>query len=256
MISAIRIRLFTALAYIAAGASAAQAQVSVFAQPPSPGGGVMRASQLWMDPSEQNDLDSDALAWENFTLPETTTITRLRWWGEALPPQGFRIGFYNQDPNTIAMQPDIFAAGSQPISERTYATPTVTAAAGGLYQFTIDLVTPLTFQANTRYFVSVVGLTPIPWANWNWAQGASSNGGTFWWVRGAHMYFHLPEDRAVELFAAAPSAPADLNHDGSVNGADLGMLLGAWGQAAGAADLNHDGIVNGADLGMLLGSWG
>ena len=43
MISAIRIRLFTALAYIAAGASAAQAQVSVFAQPPSPGGGVMRA---------------------------------------------------------------------------------------------------------------------------------------------------------------------------------------------------------------------
>ncbi len=49
--------------------------------------------------------------------------------------------------------------------------------------------------------------------------------------------------------------PADLNADGSVNGADLGALLGTWG-ASGAADLNDDGIVNGADLGALLGAWG
>lgn len=48
----------------------------------------------------------------------------------------------------------------------------------------------------------------------------------------------------------------DLNHDGAVNGADLGMLLGAWGQAgANVADLNGDGVVNGADLGLLLGGW-
>ncbi len=47
---------------------------------------------------------------------------------------------------------------------------------------------------------------------------------------------------------------ADLNGDGIVNGADLGMLLGAWG-SSGSADLDGDGIVNGADLGMLLGAW-
>jgi hypothetical protein len=47
----------------------------------------------------------------------------------------------------------------------------------------------------------------------------------------------------------------DLNLDGSVSGADLGMLLGAWG-GAGNADLNGDGTVNGADLGILLGAWG
>jgi hypothetical protein len=47
----------------------------------------------------------------------------------------------------------------------------------------------------------------------------------------------------------------DLDGNGTVNGADLGILLGAWG-AAGAADLNGDGIVGGADLGLLLGSWG
>jgi hypothetical protein len=56
---------------------------------------------------------------------------------------------------------------------------------------------------------------------------------------------------------AAPACPADLNQDGTVNGADLGLLLGSWGACPGcAADLNADGVVNGADLGLMLGSWG
>jgi hypothetical protein len=53
-----------------------------------------------------------------------------------------------------------------------------------------------------------------------------------------------------------PSVCGDVNGDGIVNGADLGLLLGAWGPADGAPyDLNHDGVVNGADLGLLLGCW-
>ncbi|MBL9141443.1 MAG: hypothetical protein JNK53_06205 [Phycisphaerae bacterium] len=47
----------------------------------------------------------------------------------------------------------------------------------------------------------------------------------------------------------------DLNGDGVVNGADLGILLGAWNTADPAADLNDDGVVNGADLGLLLAGW-
>jgi hypothetical protein len=55
---------------------------------------------------------------------------------------------------------------------------------------------------------------------------------------------------------------ADLDGDGMVNGADLGMLLGAWGpcpsalKAPCAADLEGNGIVDGADLAALLGAWG
>ncbi len=53
--------------------------------------------------------------------------------------------------------------------------------------------------------------------------------------------------------------PADLNGDGIVNGADLAILLAAWGpcppKGACPADLNDDGIVNGADLAILLGEW-
>jgi len=48
----------------------------------------------------------------------------------------------------------------------------------------------------------------------------------------------------------------DLNGDGVVNGADLGILLEAWGSSNPAADLNNDGVVNGADLGILLENWG
>jgi len=54
---------------------------------------------------------------------------------------------------------------------------------------------------------------------------------------------------------APPCAAADLNCDGAVNGADLAILLGAWG-TAGPGDVNGDGTVNGADLAVVLGAWG
>jgi len=53
---------------------------------------------------------------------------------------------------------------------------------------------------------------------------------------------------------AAPANPADRNGDGSVNGADRGHLLGAWG-TPGPGDLDGDGSVTGADLGLLLAAW-
>ena len=42
----------------------------------------------------------------------------------------------------------------------------------------------------------------------------------------------------------------DLNRDGDVNGADLGVLLGAWGTDG--ADLDGDGTTDGSDFGILL----
>lgn len=48
--------------------------------------------------------------------------------------------------------------------------------------------------------------------------------------------------------------PGDLNGDGTVNGADLGILLAQWG-GAGSGDLDGDGSVNGADLGIMLSNW-
>ena len=71
------------------------AQAPAYIQPMAPNGRTLRPSQIWIDPAGQNDLDSDAIAWEDFELPQTTTITRVRWWGEAAPALGFEVAFCN-----------------------------------------------------------------------------------------------------------------------------------------------------------------
>lgn len=67
-------------------------------------------------------------------------------------------------------------------------------------------------------------------------------------VEGGQLYaFFLPE--------AVGSCATDLNVDGTTNGADLGVLLGGWGQA-GLTDLNRDGTTDGVDVGLLFAAWG
>ena len=60
---------------------------------------------------------------------------------------------------------------------------------------------------------------------------------------------------AAERAVDPPECAADLSRDGTVDGVDLGILLGNWGRP-GAADLNDDGVVDGIDLGIMLGIWG
>lgn len=56
----------------------------------------------------------------------------------------------------------------------------------------------------------------------------------------------------------AAARPADLNTDGQVDGADLGILLASWGPCGTPcpSDLDLNGQVDGADLGRLLADWG
>ena len=61
------------------------------------------------------------------------------------------------------------------------------------------------------------------------------------------------------IMGICPNGPvADLNLDGSVDGADLTLLLAAWGPCGSsecAPDVNRDGAVDGADLTIVLSSW-
>jgi hypothetical protein len=77
-------------------------------------------------------------------------------------------------------------------------------------------------------------------------------------------YYVLARDWANNLVAGevksfieggTPANPADLNGDGRVDGADLGILLGEFGTAGTVADINADGSVDGADLGLMLAAW-
>lgn len=64
----------------------------------------------------------------------------------------------------------------------------------------------------------------------------------------------------VAEFDPCAACPADLDGNAAVDGADLGLLLGAWGPGSsdpsGAADLDGNGAIDGADLGILLAAWG
>ena len=48
----------------------------------------------------------------------------------------------------------------------------------------------------------------------------------------------------------------DLNGDGRVDAADLGIVIGTWNTPDGQGDVNGDGTVNAADLGIVIGVWG
>ena len=58
-----------------------------------------------------------------------------------------------------------------------------------------------------------------------------------------------------EIDPSVDDCCSDLDGDGVVDGADLTILLGAWGEAS-KDDLDGDGVIDGADLTILLGCWG
>jgi hypothetical protein len=66
----------------------------------------------------------------------------------------------------------------------------------------------------------------------------------------SNTYAQVESDPASLSFSLG-----DFNCDGTVDAIDLGILLGAWGNADDPADLNGDGAVDASDLAILLGAW-
>lgn len=71
-------------------------------------------------------------------------------------------------------------------------------------------------------------------------------------------YFDVSKRPSLVVTYEEPGGtPGDFNGDGSVGGADLGLLLAVWGPCPGCPeDLNGDGVVDGGDIGLLLANWG
>jgi hypothetical protein len=108
--------------------------------------------------------------------------------------------------------------------------------------------------------VAQKGVTTVNGQTLTTIAGTTSVGGIsrgFWASpSGRHVIFRGVLNGTIEgAFLATfddPTGP-DLNGDGRIDGADLAILLGAWGTAA--ADLTDDGTTSGADLAILLGAW-
>ncbi|MCH2145919.1 MAG: hypothetical protein MK082_12350, partial [Phycisphaerales bacterium] len=74
--------------------------------------------------------------------------------------------------------------------------------------------------------------------------------------QGPYWDYGGPEGAGGGALMEPVDCPGDLTGDGVVDGADLTVLLGAWGASSGPADIDDSGLVDGADLSMLLGEWG
>lgn len=86
-----------------------------------------------------------------------------------------------------------------------------------------------------------------PYFNSGTVIGSDINRGLFVWRLGTCPNPSNPDCPQFSI--------GDLNQDGIVNGADMGILLQHFGQP-GFTDLDGNGTTNGADLGILLSVWG
>lgn len=104
---------------------------------------------------------------------------------------------------------------------------------------------------NTYFLSQVSGVAPAGTARVRIAVGLSQPAmGT------GNIFF---DDAALTVTTAPPNCPGDANGSGSINGADLSVLLSQFGSSVTprtGADFNGDGLVNGADLSVLLSNFG
>lgn len=207
-------------ALIASMVSAAEAGVIV-TQTPAQGGGVSRWSKLWIDPQGDNNLDGDAICYEDFVLNGDAQINHVEWWGDANPDLGFQIEFWKQDPGTIAYQPyGVFReTGAQPEYALQTTSYSMSGDPSGTTHYSLDLPSPVSLAANgpsnPRWFLAVIARTDVAYLEWNWAQGLGGSNNTFQFIRGGtagggDLYWILPEGRAFSLSGSVVPEPASL----------------------------------------------
>jgi hypothetical protein len=115
-----------------------------------------------------------------------------------------------------------------------------------------------------------VGLTR-EWATYDPTTNLQFTGSTFSVhtftnITGVGLYFYSFVNAGTSLSfsenglaanLSAPYLPADVNHDGIVNGQDISLVASHWLQTGLAVpgDANGDQIVNGQDLALIASSW-
>ncbi|MBL9001043.1 MAG: hypothetical protein JNK25_07900, partial [Phycisphaerae bacterium] len=60
---------------------------------------------------------------------------------------------------------------------------------------------------------------------------------------------------SAAIVLLSPPCPADFNHDGGIDGSDVGAFYQEWAIGATAADVNRDGGIDGSDVQMFFEYW-
>ena len=132
----------------------------------------------------------------------------------------------------------------------------------------------ISFNALNEFLVAENGATTPPTTettgnrtHYTWSEGEDcfsvehirvQNGGHDWpsFANQAIWEFVSQYDINGVIGCGDEPLPGDINGDGIVDGADMGLMLLYWGQCDNCpADLDGDGEVSGADVGLLLVNW-
>lgn len=160
-------------------------------------------------------------------------------------------------PN-VAREPDAIAW----ISDRAFATANEGDLFGGSRGFTIfgDDGSVL-FDAGHEYEWLAVRVAQYPDQR-SGSKGTEPEGLTYAEFEGASgperlLFVAAERGSFVAVYRLPGECLGDVSGDGAVDGADLSIVLGAWGSSnPGSADLDGDGAVTAADVAVLLGQWG
>ncbi|MBS1704645.1 MAG: PEP-CTERM sorting domain-containing protein [Armatimonadetes bacterium] len=168
----------------------------------------------WVTP---DGSDSDTYSWDNFLLPYDSTINEVWWVGGGGPITGFTVRFYTGLASAPDLQPTISALPESETSAdylkgyRFQNKANETQIAGtSLYQYHVNLPTPLALQANKVYWIKIeADTTSFP--SWGLAQASHGRDtGHFRYITGLHMFQRVPGSEAFQLIGTVPE-PASLS---------------------------------------------
>lgn len=127
-----------------------------------------------------SDLNSQGVAADDFSLSSESTVSSIGWFGSYLffpsqpQPDSFTVQIYEDQGNDPANAPLHTAIFTSALS-RTFTGVSVATNYGtfDMYEYSVD-IQPLTFNANTRYWLSIFNETPETTVNqslsgWAWA---------------------------------------------------------------------------------------
>jgi hypothetical protein len=157
--------------------------------------------------------------------------------------------------------------GSDALStDRQYGNWAVSSSPDSGKTVTDTVTFAVTFTYGTPFKLGIYGLAKASMRSSSGVSGNSTADANFQltWGGVSWVYFGLFPNSNYTITSGTgvdwsgpqdPPIPGDLNGDGQVDSADLGLLLLYYGpcdDGCGGADLNGDGQVDSADLGLLL----
>ncbi len=114
------------------------------------------------------------------------------------------------------------------------------------------------YEKSSQEWISIESLSVEPLAALASAGTSCVFGPNGEIITGAPGHSYTSEilrEGVVQIWDRLSPCMGDFNSDGTIDGADLAVILTDW-NGTGAADLNANGTVDSADLGLLLSMWG